>query len=599
VYYALSSMANDITRYLSLPNGAPREGIFKESLASKVWALGTKLSEEKIKLLEIWLKKPSAVRYRQVKKIIAEIKGADKLLRKELEYYPYDSEVLLDAFNDEIDIGDAEWTRDQLKAARRFFRWIHKTSPFFRINGFGGTGKTTLTVELAIMLLQLKLVNKIIFAAPTHKELGVIESRFMTRCPKDLQLKVEFMSVHKLLGFAPEFNEDGEMIFVKKLPVQAALVDLVFVDEISMISKDQANEILAADSAKIVLSGDFFQLPPVGETFSILCKDEKIVDGCNLRIKVRNTDANVHKFFAAVRNWISEDITPKWSDYACSKVQFCMKKPDQEKVKTEWMQAYLKSARNGESPIILTWTRKQRDEYNIYAREKLLGKNLPRFVKGDPLLLSDFYKIPETEETPLVFHSSEQIVVTQVFETTFKTEEFKNTFPVNVNFQNYLKIERDYLSTLEMIRRAVGISYQIWLLQVKKTGEAVRGDNNEYQLNIMHEQMQEQWRSDCKLISKYITNLRNSLHKTYKSEETINRFVIIPMWQEYHRVMQDPFAGVERGMAGTIHSSQGSTYKRVWIDASDVLKNRKLDEGKRCFNTGATRAAKSIRLLFS
>lgn len=591
-------MAFDITNYLSSSKkgGISSKGDLpkNETLASKLWALGCKVPSDKLNELTGWLNMPTISGYYRIKLIIDDIPGADKLLSKELPNYPFDTDRLVRKFR-ELESKDAQWTDDQIKTARRIFRFLAGKETLFRINGEGGTGKTTLIIELTLFLARMGLVFRIALVAPTNKSLNVIESRFATCADSAILRITKFESVHKMLGYESDFAEDGEQTFVQRRKVNLAKFDLIVIDEISMVAAEQAEIVIKTPIAKIILSGDEYQLPPVGEADSVLCTDERIKLESTMRQTVRNADPGVIKLFRAMRKWIATDKMPDWKSLKCDKVKFYGSKKFSSKLRTDWMKSFLES--DCGNPIIITWTRRQRDEYNTYAREKLLGKNLKRFEVGERLILTDFYKIPETEKTSLCFHSSEQIKVVSCKETTVANLEFSDIYPKNPEFGAAIRVERDYRNALVSIRRVIGSTYKVWKLNVVKIGDAKK-DDREFILNVIHETSEEKRKSEMKLARRYIMNLQNSIARWNKSAiRTVQMQIIKPMFKELHRVLTEPFASVNAGSAATSHGTQSSSYGRVWIDVQDILQNPNRLEAKKCLYTAAARSSKSVHFL--
>jgi exodeoxyribonuclease-5 len=591
-------MAFDITNYLSSSKkgGISSKGDLpkNETLASKLWALGCKVPSDKLTELTGWLNMPTISGYYRIKLIIDTIPGADKLLCKELPNYPFDTARLVRKFR-ELESKDAQWTGDQIKTARRIFRFLASKETLFRINGEGGTGKTTLIIELTLFLARMGLVFRIALVAPTNQALNVMESRFAT-CADSAVLRItKFESVHKLLGYECDFADDGEQTFVQRKKINLAKFDLIVIDEISMVAEEQAELVIKTPIAKIILSGDGYQLPPVNEADSVLCEDKRIKLESTMRQTVRNADPGVIKLFRAMRKWIATNKMPDWKSLKCDKVKFYGSKKFPSKLDTDWMKSFLKS--DCGNPIILTWTRRQRDEYNTYIRGKLLGKNLKRFEVGERLILNDFYKIPETEKTPLCFHSAQQIEVVACKETTVANLEFSDIYPKKPEFGSAIRVERDYRNALVSIRRVIGSTYKVWKLNVKKMGEAAR-DDREFIINVMHETSEEKRKSEMKLARRYIMNLQNSIGKWNKSAiRTVQMQIIKPLWKELHRVLTEPFASVERGFSTTVHRAQGQSFGSVWADLQDILQNPNHLEAKKCLYTAASRSSKSVNFL--
>ena len=75
-------------------------------------------------------------------------------------------------------------------------------------------------------------------------------------------------------------------------------------------------------------------------------------------------------------------------------------------------------------------------------------------------------------------------------------------------------------------------------------------------------------------IKKGIIDVKNYIYKTMNKSD--NRFILKRIWEYYYINYIDIFADISYGYCITVHKSQGSTYKNVFIDAKNILEyNRK------------------------
>ena len=75
-------------------------------------------------------------------------------------------------------------------------------------------------------------------------------------------------------------------------------------------------------------------------------------------------------------------------------------------------------------------------------------------------------------------------------------------------------------------------------------------------------------------------------------EKKINK-----LYKEYQSNIVDCFAQLNYGYCITVHKSQGSTFKNVFIDMSDILDNNNQNETSKCLYTSITRSSKTLNLL--
>jgi len=174
-----------------------------------------------------------------------------------------------------------ELSTQQTEAYDKVGRWLRDpTSRVFRLDGFAGTGKTTIAKKLAS-----QHDGEVLFGAFTGKAASVLTRR---GCPAT--------TLHSLL-YTPVIGsrevierKQKELANTKDEAIAAALrqelvelntlkfefnhdsplkdTDLLIVDEVSMVGEDLGNDLLRFDDLKILVLGDPGQLPPVsGEGF--------------------------------------------------------------------------------------------------------------------------------------------------------------------------------------------------------------------------------------------------------------------------------------------------------------------------------------------
>lgn len=356
-------------------------------------------------------------------------------------------------------------------------------STMFGLYGYAGTGKTTLISEIVNHLIKYNYIKSIVFAAPTNKAVNIIKSKFRRGLKELLALKygkkssvtnennmddnlyalekhnmkIDFVTIHRLLNYKNDFSAEGERIFVKDKKSHVHEYDLVIIDECSMIPIQIIYNLIeeiktTATNAgnnyhkipKILFVGDPAQLPPVNEDISSIFMKNKyditfkdfikiIPDNCELDIPVttqeeilvkkhevfttavlsmkffilkevvRNKIGNVVALCYNIRQWVNHEINmPILRNFKGNGV-FLYKYNKGSKIKSEWFINYAKNfqesiTKNHSGNIILAWTNNQCDEYNEAMRRILFNgkEKLSKFERGDVLILNDFYTFDET-----------------------------------------------------------------------------------------------------------------------------------------------------------------------------------------------------------
>ena len=135
---------------------------------------------------------------------------------------------------------------------------LFQYSDLILIEGGPGTGKTTLIIETIIKFLKKISFMKIGIAAPTGKATGrikeVIDKKLINI---DKNYLIECQTLHSWIDNS-RFNKE-------KLKFQLSEIDLLVIDEMSMVSFDIFESIInfISNNCKIILVGDSNQLPPI------------------------------------------------------------------------------------------------------------------------------------------------------------------------------------------------------------------------------------------------------------------------------------------------------------------------------------------------
>lgn len=162
-------------------------------------------------------------------------------------------------------------TADQWAALEAIKLWWYDDSapPFFRLQGYAGTGKSTI-IQAFIQWLRARDNGRtqIGFTAPTNKAVKV-QARMLDRWGIE---NIEPITCAKLFAIR-EKKVEGKQVFVRDRNEATAVenFDLVVADECSMVSRDLWEYFLEASIEfyprphRFILMGDPAQLPPVGE----------------------------------------------------------------------------------------------------------------------------------------------------------------------------------------------------------------------------------------------------------------------------------------------------------------------------------------------
>lgn len=538
-----------------------------------------------------------------------------------------------------------EFTLNQKSGIDFLIRFLtNKVEKICGLFGYAGTGKTTIIIELIYILLKNKYIKSVIFTAPTNKALNVMKTKFAFYINKLLQetqnfdenekinfeqnleklrkknIIVEFATIHRLMKYKTEFNMDGEMMFIKDKDSLLENFDLVIIDECSMVSINLIYEMLLEIekiNKKIIFLGDPAQLPPVNEKISsIFMNDKNIIQYESLKKYIMNPSIDSYNIFCKnilnmdifvlkeiirtknisiinacnlIRDWIidkndflniSQFIDDNFTIYPFDKTV---------KVLTDWYKQFEESIKINSDSIIITWTNDETNKYNDHCRKILFKKsNLDKFVIGDILILNEFYNINSNK-----FNTSEKIIVKNIENIEYKIENLNDKINKTIRvLNNHKSIEGRYKKFIDSINILFNnIIFKLYKLKILKLD-----DNKEYDIMVLFDEEKEKHKNVLTNIMEEIKTFRNSLLDITQLI-SLDNLMIQPLWREFYSKFIDPFASVSYGYAITCHKAQGSNYKNVFVDFSDISKNKNDDEMKRCMYTAMSRTIDKLHIL--
>ena len=576
-----------------------------------------------------------------------------------------------------------ELTKEQQKCGKNIIEFImNKNKHTYGLYGFAGTGKTTTSVEIINYLISNKYISSIVFTAPTNKAVNVIKSKFRPHLRRIYEaivnktlnndfdfedaidklyaeeIKIDFVTIHKLLKFKTDYGMDGGLIFTRNnTKDNSSLInqyELVIIDECSMISLDILDTILddirstnmkKGDNfkkvPKIIFTGDPAQLPPVKESQSfIFIKDEselnlkeyrKHMDRSDMtyltsdmaeiinekRLELINDIINMDTFLLTnvvrsqidtvtqvcheIRRWVKGVVPmPELNKYLNEKgVYFYQYNPKKRKTKTEWFKKCVDCLQNNKCSIILTWHNDQSDEYNNKIRKIIFGKKkLDKFLVGDILMLTEFYCLDANDDKhDSRFYTSDQIAVVDTDINMFKLNQFEFNSNKSIrSMKGAIQIELKCKQFINFVNSCMkDISFKCWALCVKKIGD---DSKSHHVIRVLDDEDIEKYKHYKSEVSGFIIDFSRKMISNYKEKQKqIERLIIKPMWKQWHSLFVSPFANVNYGYSISCHKGQGSSFYNVFVDLHDILQNNKESEYKKCAYTAATRAINELYLL--
>lgn len=601
-------------------------------------------------------------------------------------------------------VNTIEFTAEQKSGLWAIYNFlIDPSASSFCFQGYAGTGKTTTIVELVSYLIRNHYIQSVAFTAPTNKAVNVIKNKFRPHLKmlvkdlfdKDLEenfcfddeigylemknVKINFITIHKLLMFKTDYSIDGDMIFVRDTKTESMVseFDLVLIDECSMINMDMIDSIFQEIKTirngksskykrkpKIMFTGDPAQLPPVNEeTSSIFSKtrDELSFDDyasvMNFRITdtVMSDSASMLKYkydalmteLTQMNSFLLTNVVRSRLDnvtHVCNEFRHLVAKPSydinklsrnllrlfesksdeestlfaqdrmsitgvciyqylngQSRLKTPWFKKFLRSVKRGDTAIILTWTNRQTDLYNDVIRRKIFRKKreIKKFEIGDILMLSEFYSLDLGEDfvSQRLFTSEQiKVVKTQMQEITLRGFEPVNT-KAYTSMKIHHKVDPEFNMMIKYMNENLCKDKKIncWFLEVHRLGEDA---SKTMAIIVVDDKDKHQFDQYKSTANDMIRNFGNKLLNRHKvNAKQIERNIIKPMWIQWRKIYDEPFASVNYGYSITTHKAQGSSFQDAYVDLNDILQNPKPVESHKCAYTAVTRASNELHVL--
>lgn len=507
------------------------------------------------------------------------------------------------------------FSEDQKKCIEDIFTFFGDGRKAIGFYGFAGTGKTTTIIKILMYIIAKQYMTNIACTALTNKAVNILKSKFMTEFDNITPgasffdtiarlafdgMCLDFITTHKLLGVARDFNVDGSVVFRLSNKCSIDKYQLVIIDECSMISKDILKEItlqIDKHNAKVIFIGDPGQLPPVNESISKLFSDNTITS-MTMKNIVRSNYSSIINLSNEVRAWIFNEIKiPILGKFKGPNVLMYKYNPSNgTKTKTEWFTRFIEQTahHNTLNTIILTWTNKQTDEYNNVARSVInKTSELNKYEIGDILILSTFYNLKEDhDEKENKFYTSEQVRIKGVDVVNKILSKFVENVMQTVPLSPGIKTK--YISTMRSLNKKINREYKCHKLIVSKLNDQEQCQN----IYILDEHTQKDHQMTLNKIIADIHKMIEYYELHYKNDMgLIELHIIKNFWSEFNKNYIDQFANVNYGYSTTVHKSQSSTYQNVFIDMDDIIKNKNENDMKRCLYTAVTRASERLYIL--
>lgn len=455
-------------------------------------------------------------------------------------------------------------TAAQREALITALQW-RKTGTHGVLEGFAGTGKTTVLMALVLELACRGETETLHVTAPTHKAAKVLNDKIGQVCAAaGVEVPTEAGTIHSLLRLKPKRIKPGEPeAFVASGSPRLARGGFLILDECSMVGRalfDYTMECAATYGVTVLFSGDPKQLRPVNETGmsrSFALGEKVLLD------EVLRHDGAVLRLATAIRTMHRFALPVIKTDRGAeSQVSAYVSK---ETLAESWLDqvAADHAAGSASSTVMLCWTNRERRAANRRARVRIYGPDVPEFMAGDELVML----------APLT--RGDQVVLANNADIRITAAELVEWQPVE----------------------GLALTYSCWRLRVESGVE----------IHVLTEaesgQHKRDWQRIGKEISAAVEQAKSAFADLEKRADRTDAQWYAAMdnlrstkgrWSTEYYPLKEAFAQVDHRYALTVHKSQGSTYDTVFVHP-DMLEAK--DERPALMYVAVTRAAKEVHHL--
>lgn len=279
-------------------------------------------------------------------------------------------------------------SEQQEEAFILFKEFVNSREPMFLLTGCAGSGKSYLTRILVEYILNMG--KSICVLAPTHKALGVIKSYLG-------DIDVEYNTIAKFLFKKQTFMDNGQLNFIRDSNLfMKHKYDYLFIDEASMVDADDFHCFNLLRS-KVVFIGDSFQLPPVGESNSIVF--EHVTYVAKLTETIRTNHNSLQNVYNQFRTYVYNDCELELESDEQVQIYEC---------KSDFFNSISENFIGDGSCKIIAYRNVMVDMYNQYVRKRLFDTD-ELYVPGEQLIFTQNYSEEYTNNTEVVVASVELV----------------------------------------------------------------------------------------------------------------------------------------------------------------------------------------------
>jgi len=445
--------------------------------------------------------------------------------------------------------------QDQQVALDQISNFLQNDDKEHAIEGAAGTGKSFLME--AVLREAHRLNRTVSLCTPTHKAARVLAEATGSDCK----------TIHKTLGLKLKEMPDGKksILFGE---MTEPVGDLLVVDEASMVNQQLMAAIRSRAKHKILFVGDAFQLPPIEDEKKPKldcyipvfrqCKGQK---SQLTEPKRQGKDNPILDLADELRDVISNSgqlPTPPIQNSGTSII--CVNGAD---FREKYLQDFASDdfQEDEDYSRILSWTNRAASMHNHFVREQIYPGSKGLFQSGERLVANDSYELKLGTDTIDLVNNTICTVRYSHRDNLYGVAGQKVQVLFECERRRYQ--HKDCLYGSEPAYGATLITpeeskWDYWTWDEKVCTEIFIGD-------------------DLKEIRDCIAEMRTETIARRTEIQAMNPQKITEeieeearlLWPNFYR-KKDQFVDVRPIYASTVHKSQGSTYKRAYVDLMDI-----------------------------
>ena len=460
-------------------------------------------------------------------------------------------------------------TPDQRAAINGIIKDICRAKARPVLCGYAGTGKTVTTAALVSELTDADW--RVVVATPTHKARAQVERALIANGADGF----EAVTVHRLLGlkqvrdwktgketFAPDSNGKNMLTETKKYDesegryVDIDPIDVVIIDETSMLSSELYDLLLSElGNRPVVFVGDDRQLLPVGEDQA--CR--AFTEGTSIYrlTEVLRHDGAILNLATATRQLTIGRARFDDAMGGGSKVVAYRRRD-------KWLNALLETAVSADALAnpdfcrALAFDNKSVESLNALIHEHKYGSDAPEFAEGMVCVTCD--AIPDPIAGGPMLHSTVDVQI--------ESADLVEWEPPRAQGDQLLLLPEDE-------------TFRAWDLGVTVFGE---GSSALKQVRVIAKADEGAWKESQKRIA--------DAAKGEKDDQARKE-----LWR-LHFKRKDQVGRLQPASALTIHKSQGSTFRHVFLHWSiDGWGSAPTPQQNQLAYVGITRAAETLHVI--